>query len=206
MLHSDIWRGLDLLAEQHGLTASGLAKLAGLDATAFNKSKRRAKDGRLRWPSTESISRALKAVGVEFLDFAELVSDSQGRAIPLLRSDEATQSEMFNASGEPIASRWETVRFPGINVRDDLYAIEIANSDLSPVYRLGDRIVLSQNAEIRAGDRVLVMPRHANMFPADLVRRSESLIEVNPLINGSDTIKIRQEQLAWIARILWVSQ
>ncbi|MHA7900883.1 MAG: S24 family peptidase [Henriciella sp.] len=206
MLHSDIWRGLDLLAEKHGLTASALAKLAGLDATAFNKSKRRAKDGRLRWPSTESISRALNAVGVEFLDFAELVSDSQGRAIPLLRSDEASRVDMFSASGIPIANRWETVRFPGIQGREALYAIEITSRDLAPIYRSGDRIVLSPSAEIRAGDRVLVMTRNESMFPADLVRRSESLIEVTPLIDGSGTVKIRQEQLAWIARILWVSQ
>lgn len=65
MLHNDIWRGLDLLAEQNGLSVSGLARRAGLDATAFNKSKRTAKDGRPRWPSTESISRALVAVNAE---------------------------------------------------------------------------------------------------------------------------------------------
>ena len=67
MQHGDIWRGIDLLARNHGLSTSGLAKLAGLDATAFNKSQRLPKDGRPRWPSTESISRALDAVGVALI-------------------------------------------------------------------------------------------------------------------------------------------
>ena len=70
--HQDIWRAIDLLAESHGLSASGLAKLAGLDPTSFNPSKRSTPDGRPRWPSTESLARALEAVGAGFDDFAAL--------------------------------------------------------------------------------------------------------------------------------------
>ena len=54
--HSAIWDAIDALASRHGFTPSGLAKLAGLDATAFNRSKRISRDGRERWPSTESIA------------------------------------------------------------------------------------------------------------------------------------------------------
>ena len=43
--HKQIWRGLDRLAEKHGLSASGLARRAGLDATAFNVSKRVTREG-----------------------------------------------------------------------------------------------------------------------------------------------------------------
>jgi len=46
--HSAIWDAIDSLAARHGFTASGLAKLAGLDATAFNRSKRISRDGRER--------------------------------------------------------------------------------------------------------------------------------------------------------------
>ncbi|WP_254488820.1 hypothetical protein, partial [Salmonella enterica] len=64
LTHAQIWNALDLLAERNGLTASALAKKAGLDATTFNKSKRITNEGRERWPSTESVSKALKATGV----------------------------------------------------------------------------------------------------------------------------------------------
>ncbi|MDB5536305.1 MAG: helix-turn-helix transcriptional regulator, partial [Devosia sp.] len=61
--HRAIWDGIDALARRQGHSVSALAKLAGLDATAFNVSKRVSKDGRERWPSTESISKILDATG-----------------------------------------------------------------------------------------------------------------------------------------------
>src|SRR5882672_6369771 len=61
LTHDQIWTALDRLAERAGLSPSGLAKRAGLDPTTFNKSKRITTDGRERWPSTESVSKALAA-------------------------------------------------------------------------------------------------------------------------------------------------
>jgi phage repressor protein C with HTH and peptisase S24 domain len=55
LTHARVWAAIDSLAERYGLSPSGLAKRAGLDPTSFNKSKRRSADGRLRWPSTESL-------------------------------------------------------------------------------------------------------------------------------------------------------
>lgn len=48
-----IWAAIEKIADMRGLTPSGLAKLAGLDAPAFNKSKRVKRNG-VRWPSTET--------------------------------------------------------------------------------------------------------------------------------------------------------
>ena len=59
--HSQIWTALDRLAARAGLSPSGLAKKSGLDPTTFNKSKRITPDGRPRWPSTESVAKALDA-------------------------------------------------------------------------------------------------------------------------------------------------
>jgi phage repressor protein C with HTH and peptisase S24 domain len=52
--HAQVWAAIDALAARHSLSASGLARKAGLDSTAFNKSKRLSADGRPRWTSTES--------------------------------------------------------------------------------------------------------------------------------------------------------
>ena len=73
MKHEDVWRALDTLAAEHGLSASGLARKAGLDATTFNRSKRRMGDGRARWPSTESLSKVLNATGASLESFTALV-------------------------------------------------------------------------------------------------------------------------------------
>lgn len=71
--HAGIWSAVDALAARYGLSASGLAKRAGLDATAFNPSKRIRKDGRPRWPSTEAVARVLESTGSTWTEFAELV-------------------------------------------------------------------------------------------------------------------------------------
>src|SRR5215475_10443657 len=70
--HADVWRGIDRLAAKHGLSASGLARRAGLDPTAFNPSKRITREGRPRWPSTESVAKILTVTGESFSSFVQL--------------------------------------------------------------------------------------------------------------------------------------
>ena len=70
--HADVWRGIDRLAAKHGLSASGLARRAGLDPTAFNPSKRITREGRPRWPSTESVAKVLTVTGESFSSFVQL--------------------------------------------------------------------------------------------------------------------------------------
>ena len=81
LTHRQIWAGVDRLAARSGLSPSGLAKAAGLDPTTFNKSKRASADGaKPRWPSTESLAKALKAAGASFEDFAALAAPLVGQA------------------------------------------------------------------------------------------------------------------------------
>src|SRR5271156_5348317 len=86
LTHDQIWSALDRLAERAGLSASGLAKKSGLDPTTFNKSKRVTADGRERWPSTESVAKALAATNSSIDSFVQLIGDSARTAqtVPLL--------------------------------------------------------------------------------------------------------------------------
>ena len=72
--HEDLWQAIDLLAERSGLSTSGLARKAGLDATSLNPSKRVSSDGRERWPSTETLSKLLAAAETDLLAFATLMN------------------------------------------------------------------------------------------------------------------------------------
>src|SRR5260221_7485714 len=86
LTHGQIWTALDRVAERAGLSASGLAKKAGLDPTTFNKSKRITPDGRERWPSTESLAKALAATNSSIDVFAQFI-DGIARtvqSVPLL--------------------------------------------------------------------------------------------------------------------------
>ena len=86
LTHSQVWTALDRLAERAGMSPSGLAKRSGLDPTTFNKSKRITADGRERWPSTESVSKALAATNSSIDSFVQLIGDgARGlQSVPLL--------------------------------------------------------------------------------------------------------------------------
>jgi phage repressor protein C with HTH and peptisase S24 domain len=75
LTHEQIWSALDRLAARAQLSPSGLARRAGLDPTTFNKSKRVTADGRARWPSTESVAKALAAADASIDTFVELMGD-----------------------------------------------------------------------------------------------------------------------------------
>jgi phage repressor protein C with HTH and peptisase S24 domain len=67
LTHAQIWDALDRLAARTGLSASGLAKKAGLDPSTFNKSKRLTPNGHASWPSTESVAKSLAATGTPIM-------------------------------------------------------------------------------------------------------------------------------------------
>ena len=71
--HAQVWSAIDALAQRNDMSVSRLARNAGLDPTTFNKSKRTARDGRLRRPSTESLSKIMTATGIDFDQFALLM-------------------------------------------------------------------------------------------------------------------------------------
>ncbi|MBN9333340.1 MAG: helix-turn-helix transcriptional regulator, partial [Devosia sp.] len=111
--HRAIWDGIDALAQRHGHSVSALARLAGLDATAFNVSKRVSKDGRERWPSTESISKILEATGESFDSFLSgtgaymQVNLAQGQTVPLLGLAQAGAGGFFDSAGFPAGEGWD---------------------------------------------------------------------------------------------------
>src|ERR1700689_1093284 len=101
LTHDQVWTALDRLAERAGLSASGLAKKSGLDPTTFNKSKRVTSDGRERWPSTESVSKALAATSSSIDRFVQLIGDTEltARTVPLLDLAQAATAGAFDETG-----------------------------------------------------------------------------------------------------------
>jgi phage repressor protein C with HTH and peptisase S24 domain len=205
MQHADIWKAIDSLADRHGLSASGLARRAGLDPTAFNRSKRVTPDGSPRWLSTESLSKALRAVGASLEDFAALAEGRQGHTAPLLGFAKAGSDGHFDDAGFPIGDAWEEVRFPGLE-SGDVYALEISGDAMAPVYRRGDRIVVAPGVAVRRGDRVVVRTRKGEVLAKVLGRQTERFIELISLNPATDPRELARDDLAWMARILWASQ
>lgn len=207
MQHSQIWRAIDALAAKRGLSASGLARAAGLDPTTFNKSKRQAADGKPRWPSSESIARALTAADANWDEFAALLAGragGTGRAIPIVGMARAGADGFFDENGFPVGAD-ETVRFPDLG-DDRVYALEIAGDSMEPTYRAGDIVVVQPGAAVRRGDRVVVRTRAGEVMAKVLGRRNDQMIELISLNPAHRPRELASADVDWIARIVWASQ
>jgi len=208
MKHGDVWRAIDRMAAKHGLSASGLARRAGLDPTSFNKSKRVTREGKPRWPTTESIAKILAATGENMAGFVGLMLGRGGgpaRRLPLIGYAQAGAAGYFDDAGYPVGRGWEDIDFP--DLRDPAaYALEITGDSMMPVYRNGDIIIISPAADVRRGDRVVVKTRKGEVMAKQLLRQTAQRIELGSLNSRHPTRTLDASEVRWIARILWVSQ
>ena len=214
MKHDDIWRALDTLAAENGLSASGLARRAGLDPTTFNPSKRRMPDGRARWPSTESLAKVLDATDTTLEQFSPLVSGeralassrlAQSRRIPLIGLAQAGGDGYFGDGGYPVGGSWDEVTLPEVG-DPHAYALEIAGDSMEPVYRDGDMVIVSPVAPIRRGDRVVVRTASGQVMAKQLTRRSARRIELKSLNPEHSDFSFSLADVTWMHRIVWASQ
>ena len=206
--HAQVWGAIDALAQKYGMTPSGLARKAGLDATTFNKSKRQTTDGRQRWPSTESISKILEATGAGIDEFMSFLADRQEgakRTIPLIGMAQAGAGGFFDDGGFPTGSGWDEVAFPELP-DPNAYALEISGDSMLPLYRDGDVIIVSPNASMRRGDRVVVKTTDGEVLAKELKRRTENVIELKSLNPDHPDRTLSSDKVTWIARIIWSSQ
>ncbi|HYZ22917.1 MAG TPA: helix-turn-helix transcriptional regulator [Rhodopila sp.] len=216
MKHEDIWRAIDTLAAENGLSASGLAKRSGLDPTTFNPSKRRMPDGRARWPSTESVAKVLDATGASLESFTALVSGARAlssggisrsitRRVPLIGFAQAGSEGYFDDGGFPVGGGWDEVSLPEI-ADPNAYALEISGDSMEPVFRDGDLVIVSPSAPIRRGDRVVVRTAGGEVMAKQLTRRSARRVELKSLNPEHPDYSFDLANVAWIHRIVWASQ
>jgi len=208
--HADVWRAIDRLAQEHGMSPSGLARKAGLDPTTFNKSKRITREGRPRWPSTESISKILAATEstlAQFVDHVAYGSEEEAyvHRIPLVGLGQATTDGYFDEAGYPKGQSWDQIAFPDIRDRH-AYALEIAGSQMEPVFREGDIIVISPAAEIRRGDRVVVRTTSGEMMAKVFQRQTATRLELSGFGPDQSERILDMAEVAWRARIVWARQ
>lgn len=214
MRHEDIWRAIDTLAAERGLSPSALARLSGLDPTSFNPSKRQTTDGRSRWPSTESIAKILAVTNAGLEDFSALVmgarvmSDSHTKRrsrLPLIDMVQAGALGFFDDGGFPVGSGWNEVELPGI-MDTSAYAMSIGNDSMLPIYRNGDIIVVSPAAPVRQGDRVVTRSRDGTIMAKLLRQRTARFIELVSLNPDAPGFKLQAKEVLWMHRIIWASQ
>ena len=207
--HGQIWKAIDGLARREGISASALARRAGLDSTSFNPSKRFGPGDppRPRWPSTESLTRILQATGLSLGEFAALAQDAPERpsTVPMLGMAQAGLDGFFDDAGLPIGDGWEQTELP--RTKETLLSLRVTGDSMAPLYREGDRIIVDREAsDVRKGDRVVVRTTGGETLAKEvtgLTARAVTLASVNP---AYEPRVVARKDIVWMGRILWVSQ
>ncbi|WP_339932303.1 helix-turn-helix transcriptional regulator [uncultured Brevundimonas sp.] len=207
--HAQIWSAIDSLARHEGLSASALARRAGLDATAFNPSKRfgPGQPPRPRWPSTESLTRILEATGLSLGAFAALAGDAPPprTAVPLLGLAQAGEDGFFDDAGLPTGDGWDQTELP--QARDSLLGLRINGDSMMPLYREGDRIIVDREAtDVRKGDRVVVRTSGGETLAKALTAISTDAVTLTSINPAYPPRTLPRSDIVWMGRILWVSQ
>ena len=219
--HANIWSAIDRLAHDHGLSPSGLARRAGLDATTFNPSKRTSNDGRPRWPSMESIAKILQATNADLAEFVALVDkdrivppmpriDDTGTVscgVPVFEMQGATAPGFLHDEGAPMTSDW-----PGLSQSDPVdtlrgdVAIRVRGCALLPLYREGDVVVISPRRRLDVGDRVLVRHVTGSLTAHVYEQGTPTHFDLGPISPGEPFVTLARTEVDWIGRIVWASQ
>lgn len=210
--HAKLWKAVDALARREGLSPSGLARRAGLDATSFNPSKRfgpassKGSPPRPRWPSTESLTQILDATRLTLGEFAALAEDDAPPAtIPLLGLAQAGADGFFDDAGLPTGEGWDQTELP--RLLEGLFSLKITGDSMTPLYREDDRVIVDPTtSDVRKGDRVVVRTTGGETVAKELAAinaRSVTLASINPAYPART---LPRREVVWMARILWVSQ
>jgi phage repressor protein C with HTH and peptisase S24 domain len=212
--HDRVWAAIDALAARYSLSASGLAKRAGLDSTAFNKSKRLSADGRPRWPSTESLAKIIEATNSSLDEFFSLIEGkaakggplpTQSSTVPLLGFAQAGAGGFFDDAGFPAGQGWDLIELPAQS-GDGSYALQVQGDSMLPLYRNGDVLVVEPHAKVRAGDRVVVKTHSGEVMAKVLERRTATTIDLVSLNPEHPDRQLAAGDVEWLARIVWASQ
>jgi CheY-like chemotaxis protein len=162
-----IWKAIDFLARRNGVSVSRLAIMAGLDPTAFNKSKRTRLDGRPRWLSLETLAKILAATATSPQEFFGCATGLNVRArngakasILLVEADD----EVGGRAAAELASAGYDIRM----VQDLRHALEVIESGVAIDLLITD-IELRHGGHGRTLARIALMyrPRQKIIFLAD---------------------------------------
>jgi phage repressor protein C with HTH and peptisase S24 domain len=204
--HKQIWGAIDALASRYGHSPSGLARAAGLDPTTFNKSKRLGPNGRLRWPSTESISKILQVTGASFEEFVAFVSRGSNarhpsRMLPVLKMKDVVKKKAFDSDGRPIRKAWNRLPFPDL-ADDAAFALEITGGTGMPLLPNGAVVVVSPEAKPKRGDLVVVKDKSGCSLKR-FGKRTAKRFELKPLDGAQPDETFERTAVEFVARVVW---
>ena len=111
----------------------------------------------------------------------------------------------FDDAGFPAGTGWRDVDGPDVG-DDTAYALEIAGNSMRPAFRPGDVVIVSPEAPVRRGDRVVAKTLEGEVMAKEVVRRTKRQLELRSVNADHPDPVIAANDLLWMHRIVWGSQ
>lgn len=200
-----IWATIDRLANDKGWSLSHLAKLAGMDATAFNKSKRIDPNGRKRMPNTETIINTAAALGMTTTEFFSVVEDGLKGSLklPIISTEQAEDDSNWADNGWLGRYSFPRMSFPTMTGSIH-WAMRLTTDDYEPVYRKNSILIFSPEQEPRADDHVGIKVG-GDYLLGRFVMFYSGRVRVSNLID-SEEVDLPIRTTEFVHRISWSSQ
>lgn len=190
------WNGIDILASNKGISVSMLAKKAGLDPTIFNKSKRIGQNGRLRWPTTESISKVLNVTNTSMVDFVKLMhNDVNNNSITM---ELVKFSSMKNMEID-IDDKYNT------GITDMSYILEIDTSKYEPFFYKNQKTIVNKNVLPRINQTVFIKKNNGDIYigKIEIIDPINIVIESYKKDDENKKITIERQDIKIIHNFIW---
>lgn len=190
------WNGIDLLASKNGISVSMLAKKGGLDPTIFNKSKRISQSGRLRWPTTESISKVLNVTDTSMVDFVKLMHDKNNHDSINLPYTKYSSIENIEVNIDDSIS---------CGITDMSYIFEVDTSKYLPYLYKNQKIIANKNVLPRINQVSLIKTINNDIYIGKIIMVDPLSIVVESFeANIEDTvITIERPDIKFIDNFVW---
>jgi phage repressor protein C with HTH and peptisase S24 domain len=111
----------------------------------------------------------------------------------------------FDDKGYPTGTGWDELAFPDV-FDANAHALEVDGDSLSPVYRAGDRLIVSPHSEVRRGDRVVVKTADGTVMAKQLARQTATRVELLSVNARHPVRELAPNEVVWTPRIVRVSQ
>lgn len=207
-----IWHALDTLAQERGLTSSGLARAAGLDATAFNPSRRYTGNGVWRWPALPSLLRALDVLRVSLAQFEALIWGQEQpdkaenpppcfmRSLPL---SWLNQEGVLDRAGLPAGGLWEQEETFFSLPSSSAYMLRVDTEGMEPTLRLGCSLVVQPALHPRGADRVVLI--RSGQVPVVGILQEKPVLAIQPFGRSALQPVPTPSAGVWLHRIVLIS-
>ncbi len=207
MDYDQLWHAIDKIAQQNGLSLSGLAKKSGLDATTFNKSKRTRPDGKKRWPSFDSVNKILDTCHLNLADFYYLAENKIHPAsylsLPYILLSSLKNPKKF--SPQNIDTRnWQTANLPFVT--ENTYAIDLDSTKFEPIYHFGAKLVVEKFSRIKKHDRVILLLSSGDALILEFVGCDDDVVTLQSINAPHERIKYNRSDIKLLNKIIWASQ